>query len=285
MAKFFYVAQGAAAGFFFGTASIFVRLLPGLDAFTIVVFRVLIASAFLWIIGLTFFRAEILKVFRRFGFQLFIVGFLLGMHLIFFVLGVQNTSVVNATTLVNTTPAMALVIGWAFKWIRPSNINIIGLALAVAGSAVMTLGEFSTQSQSFLGDVYAVLGAFFWALYLVFGKKVREEVNIFAVLGPLYMFTSLPAVAVACGLGEGLAMPKQDQIYPLLGLAFFPTVLGHGLQFSSLRGLHPYQASSLALLEPIVATIIAAILLAEIADPITYVAAAIVITGIYLVIR
>lgn len=285
MAKLFYVAQGAAAGFFFGTASIFVRLLPGLDAFTIVVFRVLVASAFLWIIGLTFFRSEVSKVFTRFSRQLPVIGFLLGMHLIFFVLGVQNTSVVNATTLVNTTPAMALAIGWALKWIKPSNINIIGLVLAVAGSAVMTLGEFSIQSQSFLGDVYAVLGALFWALYLVFGKKVREEVNIFAVLGPLYMFTSVPALVVAYGLGGGLAAPTADQIYALLGLAFFPTVLGHGLQFSSLRGLHPYQASSLALLEPIVATIIAAILLAEIADPITYVAAAIVITGIYLVIR
>ncbi|MDW8063422.1 MAG: DMT family transporter [Candidatus Caldarchaeum sp.] len=285
MAKIFYVAQGAAAGFFFGTASIFVRFLHGLDAFTIVVFRVLVAAVFLWLVGFVFFRRELSAVLRRFSRELPLLGFLLGLHLIFFVLGVQNTSVVNATTLVNTTPAMALAIGWGLGWIKPSNINIIGLLLAVAGSASMTFGQFSLQSPNLVGDLYAVLGALFWALYLVFGKKVREAANIFAVLGPLYTFTALPALSAAYVLGPGLSTPRTEQLFALFGLAFFPTVLGHGLQFSSLRGLHPYQASSLALLEPIVATALAAVLLYEIADPITYVSAAAVITGIYLVIR
>ncbi|MCS7133258.1 MAG: DMT family transporter [Candidatus Caldarchaeum sp.] len=285
MAKLFYVAQGAAAGFFFGTASIFVRFLPGLDAFTIVVFRVLVAAVFLWLVGVLFFRHEMHDVLKRFSRQLPMLGFLLGLHLIFFVLGVQNTSVVNATTLVNTTPAMALVIGWGLGWIKPSNINIVGLFLAIAGSASMTLGQFSLQSPSLAGDVYAVLGALFWALYLVFGKKVREEANIFAILGPLYTFTALPALVAAFLLGPGLSTPRTEQLFALFGLAFFPTVLGHGLQFSSLRGLHPYQASSLALLEPIVAAALAALLLAEIADPLTYLSAAAVITGIYLVIK
>ncbi|MDW8084067.1 MAG: DMT family transporter [Candidatus Caldarchaeum sp.] len=285
MAKIFYVAQGAAAGFFFGTASIFVRFLHGLDAFTIVVFRVVVAAALLWVVSLILFGNESFKVIRRFSRELPLLGFLLGLHFIFFVLGVQNTSVVNATTLVNTTPAMAMVIGWRLGWIKPSNTNIIGLVLAIVGLAAMTLGQFSLQSPNIVGDVYAVFGALFWALYLVFGKKVREQVNIFAALGPLYMFTAFPALAAAFIFGRGLSSPGADQLFALFGLAFFPTVLGHGLQFSSLRGLHPYQTSSLALLEPIVAAGLAVLLLAEIADPITYLSAAAVITGIYLVIK
>lgn len=285
MPKLFYVLQGVGAGFFFGTASIFVRFLAGVDAFTIVVFRVLVAGLLLSVLAAFFFRSDVVNTFRKFPREIPLLGFLLSFHFIFFVLGVQNTSVVNATTLVNTTPAMALAIGWGLGWTKPTNVNVIGLVLAVAGSATMALGESSGVSGGLLGNVYAVLGAFFWALYLVVGKRVRQEVNIFAVFGPLLLFTSLPALAAAYLLGRGLYPLNPAQTLFLLALALFPTVLGHGLQFSSLRGLHPYQASSLALLEPIVAALLAAVLLAEVAGPVTYLGAAAVILGIYLVIR
>jgi hypothetical protein len=35
----------------------------------------------------------------------------------------------------------------------------------------MTAGEFSRAPQNLLGNVYGLLGALFWALYLVAGNR------------------------------------------------------------------------------------------------------------------
>ncbi|MEM4346410.1 MAG: DMT family transporter, partial [Candidatus Caldarchaeum sp.] len=133
-------------------------------------------------------------------------------------------------------------------------------------------------------DVFALTGALAWAVYLVVGKGVREGGNVLSAAGPIYL-----SAAVATGLAAlivgGLKQPRGDEILPLLALAFFPTVLGHSLQFSSLKKLHPYEASALALLEPVVATLLAAAVLNEVVEPAFYLSAAVIITGIYMVVR
>ncbi|MEM4560611.1 MAG: DMT family transporter [Candidatus Caldarchaeum sp.] len=284
MRRLLYLVQGAAAGFFFGTAAVFVRYLSSLDAFTIAFGRVLIAGLVMVLLGLLVYRSKYVEDVSRNWRKYPLLGFFLGLHFIFFTLGVQNTSVVNATTLVNTTPAMAMVLGWAFKQVKPSGLNTAGLLMTFLGSASMTFGELSYNPQQISGDAFALAGALAWAVYLVVGKSVREGGNVLSAAGPIYL-----SAAVATGLAAlivgGLKQPRGDEILPLLGLAFFPTVLGHSLQFSSLKKLFPYEASALALLEPIVATLLAAAVLNEVVDPAFYLSAAIIITGIYMVVR
>ncbi|MEM2238034.1 MAG: DMT family transporter [Candidatus Caldarchaeum sp.] len=284
MGRFFYVVQGAGAGFLFGTASIFVRFLYSMDAFSIAFFRVLIAGLLISSAGLIIRRRNLLQQMLRFFAVLPALGILLGLHFIFFISAIKTTAVVNATTLVNTTPAIALIVGWALGWIKPSSLNLFGLLLTIAGAVSMTAGEFSLNPQNVLGDFYAVLGALAWALYLVVGKRVREEAEIVVVMGPIYLWTAL-ATGVTGLLSGGLTQPRPEELYPLTALAILPTVLGHSLQFSSLKGLHPYEASALALLEPVVATILAAVVLSEVVEPGFYLSAAVVIAGIYLVMR
>ncbi|MCS7137797.1 MAG: DMT family transporter [Candidatus Caldarchaeum sp.] len=284
MGRAVYLAQGAAAGFFFGTGSIFVRYMPYLDAFTIAFARVSIAGLLLVVAGLLVYRSGFVRQAMKNFSQLPLLGLLLGLHFVFFTLAVKSTSVVNAATLVNTTPAITLALGWALHLVKPSRTNIFGLGLTLAGASSMALGELSFSPHQISGDLFALAGALAWAVYLVAGKRVREASEVMAAAGPIYLWSAAATGLTALMLG-GIGRPRAEEVYPLIGLAVFPTVLGHSLQFSSLKKLHPYEASALALLEPVVATLLAAAVLNEVVEPGFYVSAAIIIVGIYLVTR
>jgi len=282
--KAFYIAQGAAAGVFFGTASIFIRFLPNMDALSISFVRVLAAGLFLTSVGLALRRTAFVEGVRRLGFSPAWLGFFLALHFIFFVAAVKNTSVVNATTLVNTTPAWALLLGWLLGRIKPSRLSLAGLALTLAGVLSMTAGEFSTAPQNMLGNVYGLMGALFWALYLVSGKSVREGSELLMTMGPLYLWTAAATGAATLLVSGGIAMPSAGELAPMMGLIIFPTLLGHTLSFSSLKGLRPYETSALNLLEPFSATLLAAVVLQEVLPLNNYLSAVVTLLGIYLVL-
>jgi drug/metabolite transporter (DMT)-like permease len=284
MGRAFYIAQGAGAGFFFGTASIFIRFLPNMDALSISFIRVLAAGLFLTCVGVALRRTAFVEGLRRPGLSLAGLGFFLALHFIFFVAAVKNTSVVNATTLVNTTPAWALLLGWLVGRIKPSRLSLAGLALTLAGVLSMTAGEFSTAPQNLLGNVYGLLGALFWALYLVAGKSVREGSELLVVVGPLYLWTAATTGVATLFVSGGITLPSAGELPPMTGLIVFPTILGHTLSFSSLKGLRPYEASALNLLEPLSATLLAALILYEVSPINIYLSAAVTLAGIYLVV-
>jgi drug/metabolite transporter (DMT)-like permease len=221
---------------------------------------------------------------RRPGLSLAGLGFFLALHFIFFVAAVKNTSVVNATTLVNTTPAWALLLGWLVGRIKPSRLSLAGLALTLAGVLSMTAGEFSTAPQNLLGNVYGLLGALFWALYLVAGKSVRESSELLVVVGPLYLWTAATTGVATLIVSGGITLPSAGELLPMVGLIVFPTILAHTLSFSSLKGLRPYEASALNLLEPFSATLLAALILYEVSPINIYLSAAVTLAGIYLVV-
>ena len=63
----------------------------------------------------------------------------------------------------------------------------------------------------------------------------------------------------------------------------FPTAIAHTLEFSSLSGLKSFETATMALLEPIGATVLAAALFQEVPGPIFAVGAAVVLVGVLFV--
>jgi drug/metabolite transporter (DMT)-like permease len=285
MSRLIYVFQGSLAGFLFGTASIFIRLLPRLDALSLGFARLTLAAIFMFLMAVTLERQSLKATTRVQSRLLLLLGSFLGLHFVFFITAVKNTSIVNATTLVNTTPAMTLVISWILRQASPSKVNILGLLITLSGITSMSLAEFSISPSNILGDVSALGGAFFWALYLTFGKDLRERASPVTVMPSLYLLSALVLAAAAYLVGGGLLLPVTAELPPLLAVAFIPTVLGHTLHFSSLKGLKSFEASTLALLEPVVASVLAFLVFGEAPAASFYLSAAVTLLGIYLVLR
>ena len=285
MSRGVYILQGIAAGFFFGTSSIFIRFLPRLDVYSIGFYRLIIAILFMAIFNMLVFGWGWLRIYRRLFKQLTLLGMIIGFHFIFFISAVKNTTILNTTVLVNTTPAITLLLSWILLRQKPKSIQVLGLMLTMLGASAIALLETSISPGNLIGDLQALLAALLWALYLMLGKSVRSSANVMWLMVMIYLVSGLMIGVVGLATRGGIAYPVGGEWIMLLGIAFFPTFLGHTLHFSSLKYLTPFQTSVLALLEPIVATTLAGLLLREIPHPAFYILAGITMVGIYLVLR
>jgi len=272
------LAKALSGGALFGTASIFIRFLPMLDAATIGFYRLMMAAAFLAVISYVLSRPSILEIMSHFKYSV-PLGILLGLHFIFFISAVKNTTIMNATTLVNTTPIFAMIISLVFFGIRPTFVALVGLSISFAGTFLIALSTASLAPGNLIGDLEALVAAFFWALYLNLGKSLRKKVY----LPFIYIVAAGVMFLVICISGNNLYIPGLSELIVLVALALLPTALGHTLHFYSLKGLTPSQAATSALLEPVVASSLAALLFSEVPHPIFIIGAIATIVGIFLV--
>lgn len=76
------------------------------------------------------------------------------------------------------------------------------------------------------------------------------------------------------------ASHEPSTVLLLLSFGILPTALGHTLYYSSLSNLKFFETATLALLEPLGATLLGATLLGEIPPPLFVLGAALVLSGI-----
>ncbi len=277
-----HLIEGALAGIFFGTSALFIRLMPELSAASIAFFRLSLSAAFL-AVGHALLKGNAPLPSNVGAKRLVAMGVLLGLHVLLFTAAVKLTAVLNAAVLVNTTPIWAIAISYVLWRHVPDRTAMLGTALAIAGVTVISGSQLAFSPSNLIGDFLAVISAASWALYLVVAKPVRQSGNPLVLLPYVYGTAALTIAASSLATGEVVRFPTSSELLPLLGQALLPTTLGHTLQFASLRGLTPHQASTLALLEPVVASTLAAAFLQELPRPELTLGASLVITGIYFV--
>jgi DME family drug/metabolite transporter len=83
-----------------------------------------------------------------------------------------------------------------------------------------------------------------------------------------------------------LTVPSDTIIWlPLLGLGLLPTAAAHTLYFSSLSNLKSFETATMALLEPIGATILGIAIFREIPMLLFVLGAFLIFAGIFFVVR
>ena len=118
------LTEGIVAGILFGTAAIFIRFLQGLDAFSIAFWRLAIACLVLGamlIVARRPFSGDLAK--KNVG-GLLVLSFFLGLHFIFFVSAVKDTTILNATVLVNTSPIFSMLVSSFLFKLKPSRLAL-----------------------------------------------------------------------------------------------------------------------------------------------------------------
>jgi len=290
------LTEGITAGVLFGTASIFIRFLQNLDAFSIAFWRLLIACLTLTVILLFLRRSFSFNLVRKNLRGLFILSVFLGLHFIFFISAVKDTTILNATVLVNTTPIFSMFISSFLFKLKPSRLAIFGLTVSFIGVCVIAYAETlmahtSARPESFSpslrGDLEAVLAASVEAFYLNYGRKIRNQMAVLSTMLPVYMLTAIVVgILGASATGKIFTLSSHvEMILPLVGLGILPTAIAHTLYFSSLSNLKSFETATMALLEPIGATILGIILFQEIPAHIFVFGAALILLGILFVVK
>ena len=282
------MVEGITAGILFGTASIFIRFIKQLDTFSIAFWRLVIASAILTLILAAIRKNLRFSSVARNLKDLTILGIFLGLHFIFFVSAVKDTTILNATVLVNTTPIFSMLISSFLFKIKPSRLALFGLVISFSGACIIAYAEASPSgfSPNIKGDLEAVLAAIVEAFYLNFGRKTRSQIPLLSTMLPIYLMAAIIVGVISIPTGHTLTVSlKAEILASLICLGFLPTAMAHTLYFSSLSDLKSFETATMALLEPVGATILGILIFQEVPQAIFVLGAFLILFGILFVAK
>ncbi len=214
-----------------------------------------------------------------------LAGLFLGLHMGTWVASLSFTSVASSMILVSTQSIFAVLLSHFGIKERVSRIVLLAVAIALLGSLIIGGGDLRVGRETLMGDGLALAGGLLAALYMITGRKVRQEIPLLP-----YIFLAYSTAAVLLGIGcvvfRAQMWPYAGQTYLwLVLLALVPTHLGHTLFNWALKYLPAYVISISLLGEPIGATALAFLIFKEAPPKLTFLGGSLVLAGIYLVAR
>lgn len=176
---------------------------------------------------------------------------------------ISQTTVATAVFLQSLAPSLIFLHAAFFKGERLTAPKMVALALVLSGSILMIQGRGGGRGLYPWGLVSGLASAFFAAFYTIYSKRALARyhpltVNFWALaFGAVPWWFILPP-----GRLLSLGFAAHDLLF-LLYIAVFSTVIPFGLYFRGLRDLTPGQAGIIGTLEPVVAALIAWLVLGE----------------------
>lgn len=195
--------------------------------------------------------------------MLIIPGILIGTELVTWHLSLTMTSVANSTLIVNLSPIFVALGGWLFLKQKISRIFLSGLVLAIIGVIILKGGPDTSEHSNLEGDAVALFAAMLYAAYILMLGFTRRRFATSTIM----LYTTVSAAVTILPL----ALIFETQYFPLtlfgwgvvIALAWISQVAGQSFITFAIAWL-PVAFSSLTLLiQPVVAAILAWVLLSE----------------------
>lgn len=197
-------------------------------------------------------------------------GVFLALHFATWIASLSLTSVTHSTVLVTMHPVIVLFAGFFFLHEKIDRGRLFPALGAVLGAAILAIGGSSSGRQpTVAGDLLAVAGAVAVSGYLVIGSWARRSVGagVYSVI--VYGIAAAVLSLFAVVTGQALFSYAPVDYLLFAALAFFCTILGHGLINWGLKYVPAAEVSMYIVLEPVFATIMAVIWLDELPGLVT----------------
>lgn len=258
------------------------HLKPG--GFTLL--RVITASALFYIfsqIGRKFEKIEKTDYLR------FVLAGLMGVSFnqLLFLHGLNLSSPIDSSIISTLNPAMVMLIAFLAIGERINFFKIIGLVVGASGALLLIFGkgEIGFNSDHFVGNIMLFFNTLFYAGYLVVVKPLMKKYSPITVMRGVFtvgFFAVLPFGLKDILVTEWNSIPPSIYgaiIFVLLG----PTFLAYLLNSWGLRHVQATTVSIYIYSQPVIATIVAAILGQDMLNAQKIIAATLVFAGVYLV--
>ena len=231
-------------------------------ALAVALWRNVLALVAIWPAALATRRTELAGLSRREVQWAVGAGVLLALHFATWVPSLRYTSVASATAIVATQPVWVALLARAMGHEVPRRAWL-GIAISLVAVVVLTGVDFSLDAEALVGDLLALLGGVFGALYTVAGAEVRRTVSTTSYTALCYSTAAL-ALLVACVVGGvRLGGYSGTTWLQLLALTLGAQLLGHSVFNLVLRTTSPTVVSLVLLLEVPGAALIAAAALGQ----------------------
>ncbi|WP_255461903.1 DMT family transporter [Pseudalkalibacillus hwajinpoensis] len=214
-----------------------------------------------------------------------LAGISLAFHFILWFESLNYTSVASSVVLVTLQPLFAFIGTYLFFKEKLTLLAIAGGVTAVAGSIVISWGDFRISGMALWGDLLALTACAMVTGYLLFGQNIRKRLDLIPYTFIVYGIAALTLILYNILLRYPFfSYPSSDWGYFLL-LAIFPTLLGHSLLNWAVKWVSVNVISMSILFEPIGASILAYFILGEKLHTMQWIGGGIIITGLYIFIR
>ena len=252
-------------------------------SFAVAFYRCAMASVVLVPLGLVRHRDEYRRLTPRQWRLALASGVVLSAHFATWISSLSFTTVAASAVLVQTLPLWVAAFG-RFVGERPSRRALVGMGVAIVGTAIIAGGGFEGGSRAVLGDLLALAAAVFAAIYVLLGRSLRQQLSLVTYSSIVYAASAtVLAVVMAVSGTAFLGYPSKTWLMFVL-ITAGPQFLGH-TTFNYLLGHVRASIVAVALLaEPVGATLLAWLILGERPGIATAIGGVVVLIGVYLAI-
>jgi len=176
-------------------------------------------------------------------------------------MAVKHTSASRAAAVFCSNPVFVLILASIAGWEKLTGRRILGLFLGLAG-LVMVTGIHTMRLDS--GSIYAILASVTFAVYILAGRKASLNTDPVTVNVVSFSF-GIAALALWLLLrGTNISpQPLFGELPAFLFLGIGVSGLGYITFINTIRKLGAGNASTIFLLKPAVASVLAVLLLRE----------------------
>ncbi len=269
------------AVFFFATSPVLIRWAAPASPYGIALGRLGVAAAFVFILARL--KGTPVQAARTDWWLFAGFGLVTALHFVFYIASLSFTSIAHSLAIVYTAPIfVTLFSGWFLhepiaprKW--------IGVAIAVAGIAVLVRFEPQWDRQMAFGDLLALGSAITYGLYSVAGRSQRARYPLFTYATLVYGLAALWVLPMAA-LNQNVAELGLPQVLAIVALGLLPLGIGHTLYNAALRHAHATTVNLVATQEVTLGILLGVIFLGEIPDASSIIGALVTMFGVVFVL-
>ncbi|HEY5132890.1 MAG TPA: DMT family transporter [Candidatus Krumholzibacteriaceae bacterium] len=226
-------------------------------------------------------RGELAGVSRKDGSLLVLSGLFLALHFSLWILSLVYTTVASSVVFVTTNPLWVALFSIAFLREKISRMFWVGLALSIAGGAVIGGGDAAAGHGRWQGDALALGGAIAIAGYFIVGSRLRKRLSLAGYVFPVYACAAVLLFAGAVALRVPLVGYRWETYLYCFLMALVCQILGHSLFNWVLKNLPATVVAIAVLGEPVGATILALLILHEVPGVNVIVGGACILAGVF----
>lgn len=205
----------------------------------------------------------------------------------FFFMGLNLTTPINASLIMTTTPMLVIVASAILLRERITIQKVIGIALGATGAITLILygQELSFSKDRILGDLMIFINATSYGIYLVLVRSLMKKYHPITIVkwgftfGALFVFPFSITELMAVEWHTFNQTVWLAVAYVLICTTFFAYLLNA----FALKTVQATTASTYIYLQPLLATLIAVAYQSDQLVPLKMVSALLIFAGVYLV--
>ncbi|MBI1240533.1 MAG: EamA family transporter [Nostoc sp. RI_552] len=209
-------------------------------------------------------------------------SFLAGIQLMW-AWSLSRTSVASSVTILHgLRPLLTALGGWILFKNRYDSKFLFGMIMASIGAVLIGFNDFSESIYKLQGDFLSVLSAIFSALELLIIERLLTQFTTQTLMFWFCAISSLITIIFLITTGDIFFPVSWRGWLAVIGLALVCQVIGQGLITYSLNYLSPAFVAVSMVIDPIISSLFAWMILNEKLTILTSIFCCIVLLGIYL---